>query len=139
MVQDQVYQTDDQIITPRILVKIQLGIQIYVQMIFCTAAQKIACKTEIKIVNLSSRKFSETETKLLERGLKFTPTPTKPNIQELIEDRMEFTRTVRLIEYFEGNQDENDESPVRNKSHWIPPKGRSLCYQCHRHSTYPKR
>ena len=37
---------------------------------------------------------------------------------------MEFTRKVRLVEYFEGNKDENDESQVRHKSHWIPPKGR---------------
>ena len=37
---------------------------------------------------------------------------------------MEYTRKVRLEEYFEGNKDENDESQVRNKSHWIPPKGR---------------
>ena len=61
---------------------------------------------------------------VLEKGLKFTPTPLKPNIQELNEDITEFTRKIRLVEYFEGNQDENDESPVRNKSNWIPPKGR---------------
>ena len=86
--------------------------------------QKIACKTDIQIVNLSSRNLSETQTKLLERGLKFTPTPTKLNIQELNEDRMEFTRKVRLVDYFEGNKDDNDESLVRNKPHWIPSKGR---------------
>ena len=38
---------------------------------------------------------------------------------------MEFTRYVRLVEHFEGYKDENDESPVRNTSHWIPPKGRN--------------
>ena len=37
---------------------------------------------------------------------------------------MEFTQKVRLEEYFEENKDDNDESLVRNKSHWIPPKGR---------------
>ena len=37
---------------------------------------------------------------------------------------MEFTRKVRLVEYFEGNEDESDQSLVRNKSNWIPPKGR---------------
>ena len=36
---------------------------------------------------------------------------------------MEFTRKVRLVEYFKGTEDE-DESLVRNKSNWIPPKGR---------------
>ena len=36
---------------------------------------------------------------------------------------MEFTQKVRLVEYFKGTEDE-DESLVRNKSNWIPPKGR---------------
>ena len=35
---------------------------------------------------------------------------------------MEFTRKIRLVEYFEGNKYENDESHVRNESNWIPPK-----------------
>ena len=38
---------------------------------------------------------------------------------------MEFTRKIRLTEYFEGNEDNTDESLVRNKSNWIPPKGRN--------------
>ena len=79
---------------------------------------------DTQIVNLSSRKLTQNETKRSERGLKFTPTPTKPDIQELNEDRMEFTRKDRLVEYFEGNEDVNDQSLVRNKSNWIPPKGR---------------
>ena len=44
-----------------------------------TIQQKIACQTDIQIVNLSSRKLTQNETKLLERGLKFTQTPSKPN------------------------------------------------------------
>ena len=59
-----------------------------------------------------------------EKGLKFTPMPLKPNIQELNKDITEFTRKIRLAEYFEGNQDENDESLIRNKSNWILPNGR---------------
>ena len=75
---------------------------------------------------MSSRKLTNTEIKLLEKGLKFTPTPLKPNIQELNENITEFSRKIRLVEYFEGNgnQDENNESLVRNKSNWIPSKGR---------------
>ena len=88
-----------------------------------TEQQQIACKTDIQIVNLSSRKLNENQIKLLEKGLKFAPTPTKPNTQELNKDIMEFTRKIRLVEYFEGNKYENDESHVRNKSNWIPPKG----------------
>ena len=98
------------------------------RVIFCTEAtiqtNPVSKQTDIQIVNLSSRKLSDNEIKLLEKGLKFTPTPLKPNIQELNEEITEFTRKIRLVEYFEGNEDENDESLVRNKSNWIPPKGR---------------
>ena len=73
---------------------------------------------------MSPRKLTNNEIKLLEKGLKFTPTPLKPNIQELNEDITEFTRKIQLVEYFESNQDENDESLVKNKTNWIPPKGR---------------
>ena len=44
------------------------------------------------------------------------------NTQELVKDISEVTRKVRLIEYFDGMED-NDESLVRNKSN-IVPKGR---------------
>lgn len=37
---------------------------------------------------------------------------------------MEFTRKIRLVEYFEGKEDKNDESLVRNTSNWIRPKSR---------------
>ena len=51
----------------------------------------------------------------MSKGLKFTPTPTHQNYQELSEDVLEFTRKLRLLEYFEGEED-TDESLVRNKS-----------------------
>lgn len=80
-------------------------------------------KTDVQIINISSKYLSEREIKLLSKGLKFTPTPTKSNLQELNEDVLEFTRKLRLLEYFEG-RDDTDESLVRNKSDWIPPKNR---------------
>ena len=67
--------------------------------------------------------LNETEIKLLGKGLKFTPTPKNANTQELTKDISEFTRKVRLVEYFEGMEDD-DESLVRNKSNFVPPKGR---------------
>ena len=51
--------------------------------------------TNIQIINLSSRKLNESEIKLLEKGLKFTPTPNNANTQELEKDILEFTRKVR--------------------------------------------
>ena len=69
---------------------------------------------EVQIVNLSSRELNKTEIKLLEKGLKFTPTPSNSNTQELNKDILEFTRKVRLVEYFDGIEDD-DQSLVRNK------------------------
>ena len=78
---------------------------------------------EVQIVNLSSRELNKTEIKLLEKGLKFTPTPSNSNTQELNNDILEFTRKVRLVEYFDGIEDD-DQSLVRNKGNFVPPQGR---------------
>ena len=78
---------------------------------------------EVQIVNLSSRQLNKTEIKLLEKGLKFTPTLSNSNTQELNKDILEFTRKVRLVEYFDGI-DDDDQSLVRNKSNFVPPQGR---------------
>ena len=45
----------------------------------------------IKVINLSNRALTETEQSILGKGLKFTPTPQKPNSQELKEDLAAFT------------------------------------------------
>lgn len=58
--------------------------------------------------------------KLLEKGLKFTPTPEKENSYELKQDLFEFERQLRLAEYFFGKED-TDISIVRNKRNFIPP------------------
>ena len=63
---------------------------------------------------MSQRQLNKTEIKLLEKGLKFTPTARTSNIQELTKDVSEFTRKVRLIEYFDDKEDD-DESLVKNK------------------------
>lgn len=56
--------------------------------------------------------------------MKFTPTPQKPNCQELKENLAAFTRKIRLLEYFDGEEND-DESLVRNKSDFTPPKNRN--------------
>ena len=72
---------------------------------------------------MSQRQLKKTEIKLLEKGLKFTPTPRTSNIQELTKVISEFTRKVRLIEYFD-DKDDDDESLVKHKSNFVPPRGR---------------
>ena len=48
--------------------------------------------------------------------MKFTQTPQKPNSQELKED---------FLEYFDGKEDDDDDSLVRNKSDFTPPKNQN--------------
>ena len=71
---------------------------------------------------MSSRELSNDEIKLLERGLKFTPTP-KQNTSELKTDIHEFNRKIRLLEYFNDRKpNEDDGSLVKNPSDFVPPK-----------------
>ena len=70
---------------------------------------------------MSSRELSNEEIKLLERGLKFTPTP-KQNRSELKTDIQEFSRKIRLLEYFNDQQPNGDDkSLVKNPSNFVPP------------------
>lgn len=50
------------------------------------------------IISISSRDLNEIEIKLLEKGLKFTPTPPTPT--DLIKDTEEFFRRLRLRDFF---------------------------------------
>ena len=79
---------------------------------------------DIKIINLSNKKLTDAEISLLNKGLKFTPTPKLGNTQELNEDSNEFNRKLRLAEFFDGSEDK-DISLVRNKSNFIPPSKRN--------------
>ena len=87
-------------------------------------------------MNLSARRLNNTEISLLERGLKFTPTPRNPYTQELTKDILEFTRKVHSVEYFDGIKD-NDESLVRNKTNFVPPHGREELLDSFVKSTVP--
>lgn len=69
--------------------------------------------------------MTQNEISVLSRGLKFTPTPEKQNIQEMQNDIDEFHRKLRLKEYFYENEYEQDDSLVRNRSSFEPPKGRN--------------
>ena len=67
-------------------------------------------------MNLSGINLTNTQIKVLNKGLTFTPTPGRNNF-ELKADIETFARKLRLVEYFsdrEGHED--DVSLVRNKS-----------------------
>ena len=57
-------------------------------------------------------------------GLKFTPTP-RANQDELIKDTREFTRKLRLGEFFLDADEDGDDSIVKNKSNFMPPRARN--------------
>ena len=84
-----------------------------------------------KVINLSNRSMTESEIKLLSKGLKFTPTPNK-NQQQLKSDIKCYTRKLRLTEYFH-NSDLNENEPeslVSNKSCFTPSSGRNRTIDC---------
>ena len=47
------------------------------------------------------KKLSKEKKEVLEKGMKFIPIPQKCNKNEFTEDLSEFSRKVRLLEYFE--------------------------------------
>lgn len=76
------------------------------------------------IVNLSSHNLTQEQIELLSLGLKFTPTP-QSNQDSIKADTKEFTRKLRLGEFFLDEEKNTDESVVRNKSNFVPPRGRN--------------
>ena len=58
---------------------------------------------------------------MLARGLFFCPAPRSITLTEVRADFHEFSRRMRLLDYFHGNPPESDRNPVRTQSNWIPP------------------
>ena len=82
------------------------------------------------VINLSTAQLSNTEIKLLSRGLTFVPTPKRINWSEIQADINDFARRLRLKEFFQNNQTNstNPSDEVRKrfrcKGTWAPPNGR---------------
>ena len=77
--------------------------------------------------------MTDSEIKLLSRGLKYTPTP-RMNNSELKTDVKEYTRRLRLKEFFSENRGDESRNTdlgdkivnkVKNKSQFIPNRGRN--------------
>ena len=77
------------------------------------------------VFNLSWKVLTETEIRVLEKGLGFAPTPTRINESDLKRDFNEFSRKMRCKWYFRNEPREDFlEKPVFNiKSNWSPPNG----------------
>ena len=64
---------------------------------------------ERMVTNLSSRKLTATEEKLLSRGLSFIPTQRNIDVWRVHSDLAEWERRMRLKEYFANKEPESDE------------------------------
>ena len=77
----------------------------------------------LKVLNLSSVSSTHLQIQILSKGLKFTPTPQR-NLPEMEKDIKDFTRKLRLVEFFSENPelDTPDSSLVKSKSNFCPPQ-----------------
>ncbi len=91
---------------------------------------------DVRVINLCKEELGLERIKILEKGSKFTPTPTKSS-DDLREDINSFCRNLRLKEFFyrpgesesesesEFESDVFNEPLVRNKSTFTPREGRN--------------
>lgn len=81
------------------------------------------------VVNLSTCELSDTDVKLLSKGLNFCPRPKTSNTYEIEKDFNDFARRMRLKQFFfNKNKDQTDETSederrFHPKSHFVPPQG----------------
>ena len=63
---------------------------------------------------------------ILSKGFKFTPTPRR-NLPEMEKNIKDFTRKLKLVEFFSENPelDTPDSSLVKSKSNFCPPQNRN--------------
>ena len=59
-------------------------------------------ESQRNVINLSTFDLTTNHISLLERGLKFCPTPGKPNIGELREDMDHLHTRLRQVAFFEN-------------------------------------
>lgn len=73
------------------------------------------------IINLSSHKLSPTEESVLNKGLKFIPTPSFNPKQNILNSAKAFQRRIELINFFH-NKPKTTQQPFIEKSDWNPPE-----------------
>ena len=68
--------------------------------------------------------MTESEISLLSKGLKFVPKPSKPNSDDVTQSIADFSRRIKLTEFFSNNKFKNTETEKKlfvPKSNWVPP------------------
>ena len=85
------------------------------------------------VINLSDRDLPQHERSILSKRLKFVPTPTNINKTKLIADVKNWTRRMRLKEFFwnDNSTQLEKESSYKKPSSWTPNKSRDLILDCY--------
>ena len=80
------------------------------------------------VFNLIQKVLSDTEIKVLEKGLDYAPIQNKVNRSELKQHFDEFSRKIRLKWYFQNEvtEDFSKTPSFKSKSSWKPPQGNSI-------------
>ena len=72
----------------------------------------------------SSKQLSPSEISLLSKDLTFCPLPSRPDTFQLKKDFVQFSRRLRLKEYFWDSEDDDQVTtykPLKSASTWTPP------------------
>ena len=73
------------------------------------------------IVNLGTTALTEGETKLLQKGLSFVPTPARIPQEDIIKSLNEFIRRMKLQFHFFHHPTHKNNGPFKIASTWVPP------------------
>ena len=73
------------------------------------------------IVNLGTTILTEGETKLLQKGLSFIPTPSKVPRQNIAKGLNKFVRKMKLQYHFFHHPTQKNKEPFYVESSWVPP------------------
>ncbi len=72
------------------------------------------------MVNLSSKTLGQNEVNLLSKGLNFVPKPPKPTQEEVQSAISQFSRRLKLTQFFHNMPRLGDPKPFVDKSQWTP-------------------
>ena len=79
-----------------------------------------------KVLNLSSVGLTPSQIQILSKGLKFTPTPQR-NLPEMEKDIKDFTRILRLVEFFSENPELDTKKQIQLLSSSKPKQYFGIC------------
>lgn len=89
---------------------------------FCLDPEGVDQDLHNNTINLSSRDLSLPEINLLDKGLKFIPTPKKISKPEILESASDFSRKLKITNFFHNKPKNPNKKQFVDKSNWNPPE-----------------